>query len=269
MVPVSVVIIAKNKNDIIAGCIDMARLITDDIVIVDNQWDSYIDTLPPAGCRIYHRQWDNYAANKNKGINEAKYDWILSIDSDEIPDDDLVAALHTLKLTEPATVYNIKFKSYFGKKLIRFGKWGADHHVRLFNRNMVTWSESPVHETLTLGNIHQIKTPKGYIHHYSVKDTAECRSKAIKYAILGAQKYYLQGKKATLLKRYGSPVFNFIKNYIVYCGFLDGKEGWAIAITSVNQTWIKYHLLNQMELAGKLKPAYTDKGLAMNYLPNP
>jgi len=269
MVPVSVVIIAQNKNEIIPGCIDMIRLITDDIVIVDNQLDNGVDNPSSTGCRVYHQQWDNYASNKNKGISLAKYNWILSIDSDEIPDIRLVRALHGLKLTDPEMVYDIKFKSYFGKKLIRFGKWGGDHHVRLFNRDVITWSESPVHETLTLIAGTQIQPLNGYIHHYSVRDAAECRSKAIKYAVLGAQKCYLLGKKATLLKRYGSPAFNFIKNYLLYLGFLDGTEGWTIAVASVNQTWIKYHLLNQMEVNDKFKPIYADKSLMMKLQPVP
>jgi hypothetical protein len=73
------------------------------------------------------------------------------------------------------------------------------------------------------------------LHHFSVKGANDCKRKAIKYAILGAQKCYLQGKKATQLKRFGSPVFNFIKNYILYLGVLDGNEGWTMAITSVKR----------------------------------
>jgi glycosyltransferase involved in cell wall biosynthesis len=99
----------------------MATLITDDIVIVDNQRDNTADTALQHGYRVYHKQWDTYAANKNKGIALAKYDWILSIDADEIPDMALIIPLHDLKLSSAEIVYDVKFKSYFGKKLIRFG----------------------------------------------------------------------------------------------------------------------------------------------------
>jgi glycosyltransferase involved in cell wall biosynthesis len=90
----------------------MATLITDDIVIVDNQRDNTADTALQHGYRVYH---------KHKGIALAKYDWILSIDADEIPDMALIIPLHDLKLSSAEIVYDVKFKSYFGKKLIRFG----------------------------------------------------------------------------------------------------------------------------------------------------
>src|ERR1700753_937036 len=101
MVPVSVVIITQNKAEVIASCIDAAKLITDDVVIVDN--DSNDDTTTIAynkGCRVFHENWGGYGANKNKGNRLAKYDWILSIDADEIVDEELVRSLHELELND-------------------------------------------------------------------------------------------------------------------------------------------------------------------------
>src|SRR5580700_6608328 len=119
MVPVSIVIITKNEADIIASCIQMSKLITDDIVVIDNgSTDDTLDIAGTYGCRVYKRTWEGYGANKNKGIEAAKYNWILSIDADEVPDDELVSALHLLEFNDPATVYDIKFRTYFGKKPI-------------------------------------------------------------------------------------------------------------------------------------------------------
>jgi glycosyltransferase involved in cell wall biosynthesis len=259
MVPVSIVIITKNEADIIASCIEKARQITDDIVIIDN--DSTDETLEIAGnygCRIYKMPWAGYGANKNKGIEAAKYNWILSIDADEVPDDELISSIHKLKFNDAGTVYDIKFRSYFGKKPIRFGSWGRDHHIRMFNREAVKWSETLVHETLLLPNNVQVKKIKGRLHHYSVKDINEYDSKGSYYAKLSAKKYFKAGKKTNAIKLYISPLFGFIKNYIVYLGFLDGREGWHIAKTSVKNTRRKYHYLSQMENMPSKKQAVKD-----------
>jgi glycosyltransferase involved in cell wall biosynthesis len=257
MVAVSIVIITKNEADIIASCIEKARLITDDIVVIDN--GSTDDTLVIAdtyGCQIHKTAWDGYGANKNKGIEVAKYNWILSIDADEVPDDDLIKSLHELSLDNPAIVYDIKFRSYFGKKPIHFGSWGRDHHIRLFNRTLVKWSETMVHETLVLPANIQIKKISGLLHHYSVKDVKEYDTKSTYYAKLSAKKYYRSGKRANAMKLYISPFFGFVKNYIVYLGFLDGREGWDIAKTTVKNTRRKYLYLSQMENnPGKKQPA--------------
>jgi len=265
MVPVSVVIITKNEAEMILHSISMAKLITDDIIIVDNSSSDDTEKIALAnGCHIYHENWDGYGANKNKGIARARYNWILSIDADEVIDPQLAAALHELNYDDRHVVYDIDFKTYFGNKRIRFGSWGRDHHIRLFNRQLVKWSEMPVHETLLLPASMVKKKLPGYINHYSVKDEDECRAKAIHYAGLSARKHYIAGKKAGFIKLYLSPCFNFIRNYFLYLGLLDGKQGWIIAKNTAKHTWMKYHLLKQLAHAGKRK-AYTKNRLAYSY----
>src|SRR5438105_1708270 len=98
MVPVSIVIITKNEADFIGPCIKKASEITDDIVVVDSgSTDETRDIAASYGCRVLQKPWGGYGANKNAGIELAKYNWILSIDADEVPDDELIGSLHRLK----------------------------------------------------------------------------------------------------------------------------------------------------------------------------
>lgn len=252
MVPVSVVIITKNEAEMILRSISMAKLITDDIVIIDNNSSDNTEQIARAnGCRIYQENWDGYGANKNKGITRAFYNWILSIDADEIVDLKLVTALHQLDYDDPNIIYDINFRTYFGNKRIRFGSWGRDHHTRLFNRQLVKWKETPVHETLLLPSGIIKKKLNGHIDHYSVKDGDECRAKALHYAGLSASKHHIAGKTAGFIKLYLSPCFNFLRNYFLYLGLLDGRQGWIIAKNTAKHTWMKYYLLNQLVQADK------------------
>lgn len=254
MAPISIVIITKNKAQSIASSLDMAKLITDDIVIIDNgSTDETLTIAATYGCMVYPYGWHGYGANKNKGIELAKYDWILSIDADEVPDMELVNSLHNLWLKNPEVVYDIKFRSYFGEKRVRFGSWGRDHHVRLFNRTLVKWSEPLVHETLMPSKPIKKKQLNGYIHHYSVKNTFECNNKAVYYAKLSAEKYFISGKRTNIINLYLSPIFVFIKNYILLLGFLDGREGWIISKITFKNRWLKYHYLSYLENTNKNK----------------
>ncbi|MDB5002616.1 MAG: glycosyltransferase [Mucilaginibacter sp.] len=265
MIPVSVIIITKNEADIIADCIAAAKMITDDIVIIDNySTDETLNIALTEGCRVYQKNWDGYGTNKNKGIELAKYDWILSVDADEIADLELVMSLHSLKLNDPTMVYDIRFKSYFGKKLIRYGSWGRDHHIRLFNRILVKWAQSNVHETLILPDNAKMQRLDGYIHHYSVKDSTECNSKALYYARLSAEMYLSIGKKANAINLHISPLFGFIKGYILFGGFLDGKEGLQIARITYKNKWLKYHYLLRLENNLK-KKQYIKPNLVVEY----
>lgn len=247
MTPISVVIITKNEADSIARCIKACRLISDDIIVIDN--DSTDGTASIAfrkGCYVYHEDWDGYGANKNKGIDYAKHDWILSVDADEMPDEELIRGLRNLTLHNREIVYDIGFKSYYGKKPIRFGAWGRDHHIRLFNRQLVRWNEPPVHESLILSPVIKVKKLKGHIHHFSVKDNQECYGKTVHYAKLSAEKYFLFGERGSLVKLYLAPAFHFFKNYIIFLGFLDGREGWQIARSIARHTFLKYRLLQKL-----------------------
>ncbi|MGY3215252.1 glycosyltransferase family 2 protein [Mucilaginibacter sp. HD30] len=265
MIPISIVIITKNEAEIIEKSINAAKLITDDIIIIDNDSADGTEGIALAnGCRVYQKSWGGYGANKNKGSDLAAYNWILSIDADEVPDIELVLALHDLKLDDEQVVYDIKFRSFFGKRRIRFGNWGRDHHIRLFNKKHVKWSEPLVHETLILQGQVKIAALTGSINHYSVKDSFECDSKAIYYAKLSAAKYYQVGKRASFVNMYLSPFFNFFRNYILLLGFLDGREGWVIAKTIYKNRWLKYHYLNQMARSYS-KNEHLERDLAVEY----
>jgi (heptosyl)LPS beta-1,4-glucosyltransferase len=215
-------------------------MISDDIIIIDNRSTDGTPAIGSiSGCRVFDEYWDGYGANKNKGIQHAKYDWILSIDADEIPDIELIRSLHETDLNDPLNVYDIRFISYYGNKPVRFGSWGRDHHIRLFNRKTVKWDEPPVHETLVMPLAIQVKRLKGHIHHYSLKDLNEGHSKALHYAHLSAERYFNEGKKATAIKLYMAPAFHFFKNYIVYLGLLDGRRGFNIARMISRHTYLK------------------------------
>ena len=247
MIPVSVVIITKNEADFIVACLKAAKMITNDIVIVDNgSTDKTLQIAREYGCNVFENTWSGYGANKNKGIQLAKYNWILSLDADEVPDMELILSLYNLTFDDPVVVYDIKYNSYFGKKLIRHGRWGRDHHIRLFNRQLVQWTEPKVHEKLILPKNVRIQQLGGCLRHYSVKDENECHNKAIYYARLSAEGYFKAGKKASIINLYVSPVFGFLVDYILLLGMLDGKEGLEIARSIYKNKKFKYQYLREL-----------------------
>ena len=108
----------------------------------------------------------------------------------------------------------------------------------------------PVHENITGNNISKTTVP-GELLHYTMKDLNEYSQKTLLYAKLSANKYVEQGRKASLIRQFVSPVFSFIQNYIFRLGFLDGKEGFIIAYTSSKYIYLKYKFLNSLLKANK------------------
>ncbi|NNU34505.1 hypothetical protein HK413_11005 [Mucilaginibacter sp. S1162] len=121
-----------------------------------------------------------------------------------------------------------------------------------------------MHETLLLPDDTQMQRTDGAMHHYSVKDSAECYAKAIYYARLSAEKYLNSGKKVNMVNLYLSPVFSFVKSFILFGGFRDGKEGLDIARITYKNKWLKYHYLLRFENTRK-KKQYLKPNLAVEY----
>ena len=245
--PLSVVIITKNEAHIIGKTLQSLQGITSNFVIVDSgSTDNTIEICKTFGANIIETTWDGYGQNKNKGIDAAKYNWILNLDADEAIDDKLKAAIIQLKLEDENTVYNFKFKNFFCNKWIRHGEWAGDKHIRLFNRNKIKWNNAAVHESLTLSSETKVVMLPGNILHYTTQNIDEYIKKTVAYAKLNATKYHLQGKQASFFKLRLAPGLTFFQHYILRLGFLDGWEGFLIAKTTAWYTFLKYSFLKEM-----------------------
>ncbi|MEO7209729.1 MAG: glycosyltransferase family 2 protein [Chitinophagaceae bacterium] len=244
---ISVVIITKNEAHIIEKTLQSLQGEFHDIVVVDSgSTDDTVSICKKYNVHVIETTWDGYGSNKNKGIDVAKNDWILSLDADEALDDELKKSLLQIHVINDEEVFNIRRKNFFNNKWIRFGEWGFDNHLRLFNRKKIRWNNDEVHEKLILPNNYTITNLTGYILHYTVQSLEEFVKKNIMYARLNAIKYAATGKKSNFIKQYLSPVFSFLRNYIFRLGFLDGWEGFIIAKYNAYYTFLKYKYLADM-----------------------
>lgn len=247
MNPISVVLIAKNEAHIIADALRSVSSISDDIIVVDSgSTDGTQDIAQSLNARVIQTSWDGFGMNKNKGIAAAKHDWILSIDSDEVPDEMLLKTLTEIDLSNHSIAYKINRKSFFGAKMIRYGEWGNDFPVRLFYRANVRWNNAKVHEQLVLPPRLKVLPLKGFLLHYTMKDLADYATKMTGYALLNAERYHLEGKKSSWVKRNISPAFSFFQNYIFKLGLLDGREGYLVARMTAWYTFLKYARLYEL-----------------------
>jgi glycosyltransferase involved in cell wall biosynthesis len=247
MQKLSVVIICKNEAEVIGLTLLSFNGLTDDMVVYDNgSTDNTQEKVKQAGANLYEGSWEGFGKTKNKANALARYDWILSLDADEAINEELKNNLLQLHLADETKVYELKFKNFLGNKWLRFGEWGTDKHIRLFNRKRVIWNEASVHEALVFPEGYKMSSLKGYVLHKTASDLTEYKNKMRKYAELNAKEYFRQGKKGSGMKLYLSPAFSFIKNYFFKLGFLDGREGFSCARISALYTFLKYKKLSEL-----------------------
>ncbi len=247
MPPISVVIIAKNEAENIVDCIISVRLISNDIVVADSGSEDDTQTLAAkAGATLLQTDWKGYGQTRNEAAAIAVNNWILALDADERITPELAVAINHLTLDDDKVLYGFKRSNFLAGKKLRFGEWGRDKVFRLYNKQQAAWDLLLVHENVTGNGIYK-KLIAGELLHFTMKDLAEYQAKTMLYARLSAEKYVAGGKQATLLKRFISPAFSFVQNYIFRLGFLDGKEGRITACTDSKYIYLKYKLLHELQ----------------------
>jgi glycosyltransferase involved in cell wall biosynthesis len=243
----SIVIICRNDSHVIGRSLESLLGITDDIVVYDNgSTDGTQEIVKKLGARLYEGKWEGFGATKAKAIALAKYDWILNLDADEAVDDELNNTLKNWVPSSGKIVYTVAFKNFLGERHLKWGEWGSDFHVRLFNRKTVKWDEAPVHENLLMPDDITVQKLKGHIIHRTMEDIQDYSNKMVNYAMLSAEKYFQQGKKASWWKIRLSPGYTFIHYFILKLGFLDGYWGYVSAKMTAWYTFMKYARLREL-----------------------
>ena len=243
----SVVVVCKNAGKVIGETLQSLQGVTDDVIVYDNgSTDNTLEVVAGYPVQLHKGTWEGFGQTKRKANSLAKYDWILSLDADEAINTVLKASLQQFSPEHEAIVYDIAFNNFFGNTWLKHGEWGNDHHIRLFNKTLVNWNDSPVHEELMMPQNISVKKLSGAVLHRTAESIGDFEIKMKNYAALNAEKYFAKGKKAAPAKKWLSSVFSFIQNYFFRLGFLDGKAGFKCAVISAKYTFNKYKILESL-----------------------
>ena len=246
MIPVSIIIVAKNEENVIGACIDSIQHLSDDILICDTgSTDNTAIIARQKGAKVIELAWQGYGITKNIANTHAKYDWILQLDADEYIDERLKDNILKIDFSQKEYAYTIRRKRIFMGKILQFGAWGYEKKIRLFPRSFARWTDDLVHEKLELNNL-KVSRIQGCIYDQTFRGETEFSKKMETYAVMCAQKYFKQKVKGAGWKKFISPVYTFILNYIIRLGFLDGKTGLRHAIMITEYTYKKYSVLHNL-----------------------
>ncbi len=79
----SVTIIVKNEESNLKRCL-LSVSWADEIILVDTgSTDNTLNIARKFGCQIYNENWLGFGKTKRLAVDNAKNNWILSIDADE------------------------------------------------------------------------------------------------------------------------------------------------------------------------------------------
>jgi len=248
----SVVVITHNEARLIEDCLRSVQW-ADEIVVLDS--GSTDDTV--ARCRrftphVHVTDWPGFGPQKNRAIDHATGEWVLSIDADETVSPELRASIEiVLTQAHSPVAYEIERLSSFCGRPMRHSGWWPDPVLRLFRRGQARFSDDLVHEKV-LTNGGAIGRLSGLLMHQSVRSIEQSLDKANRYSSAGAQMQQVRGKRSGLGKAIVHGLWAFMRVYVFKRGFLDGREGFVLAVLNAEGTYYKY--LKLMYLTDPPKP---------------
>lgn len=258
MHPLSCVIITFNEERNIKRCIQSAWKVADEVIVVDSySTDQTVEIARELGAKVYLEKFRGYIGQKNYANSLASHNYILSLDADELLNDDLVQSILETKKTFLHRVYAMKRCARFYGKYIRHGLWYPDKKVRLFDRTIVRWGGMNPHDKIQLNSHFAIRQLKGEIIHNSFDNIDELICKNNQVSTAAAASLFANKVKSSWFKILVHPLWAFINGYIFKRGFLDGVIGLSIAVNSAHQVFLKYTKLYQFQAEQKKEPTTT------------
>lgn len=237
-------ILTKNSEKYLDAILGKIAGTVDEIKIIDSgstDATREISEKYPNVEFIFHR-FDNFRDQRDFALSTCTHDYVFFLDSDEIPNEDVVRHLQSLKESGFSDdVYTIRREWFvLGKRVhSMYPVVSPDYPVRLMNRRRVNFSKSSlVHEGpedfQTKSNL------DGCIFHYTFHDKNEMKQKLESYTDLAAIDLINKGKTVNLFKIAFNPLASFFKWYLYKNAYKDGLVGLTAGDFAYKYTLKKY-----------------------------
>lgn len=236
----SVIVITKDEEAVIGRCLESVRW-ADEIVVVDSgSRDRTVEIARALNANVVITQdWPGFGPQKNRALDAAHGDWVLSLDADEWVPAALAEEIKA-RLAQPgdAVGFRVPRRSTFCGREMRHSGWWPDYVLRLFRRGSGRFSDDLVHEQLVVRG--SIGTLRAHLMHEAFVDLEEVLHKANSYSTWNARSLRDRGQRGGLGKAIARGLWTFLRTYLLRAGFLDGREGFMLAVSNAEGTYYKY-----------------------------
>jgi glycosyltransferase involved in cell wall biosynthesis len=236
----SVILIVRNEAANITACLDSVRWADEIIVLDSGSCDNTIALCQAYTDNVVQTDWQGFGVQKNRALALASHEWVLSIDADERVSPALRQEIEqVIQQDNDITGWFIPRNSHYCGRLIRHSGWSPDHVLRLFKRECGQFTPERVHEKVLLN-----QGQTAYLHqpllHYSFADLDSVLAKINAYSRAGAAQKWAQGQTGGLGKAVLHGLWTFLRTYVLRLGFLDGQEGFMLAVSNAEGVYYRY-----------------------------
>ena len=248
--PVSAVLITRNAERLLAQVLAALKW-CDEIVVVDSgSTDRTMDIASSAGARVLRHEFAGYGPQKAWAVTQAKHDWVLVVDADEVVTPELQREIEQRLDRDAGSFvgYEVPISLVFLGRLMKHGGEYRMRHLRLYDRRRGSYNQNRVHERVELdGPVGKLDE---HMLHESYGSIESYFDKFNDYTPAGARDLHARGKTAgvaTIVLRFPA---TFIRQYFLRGHVLNGYPGFVWSLFAAMYPVVKYAKLREMTRPG-------------------
>ena len=239
---ISVNIIARNEEKKIADCLISAKLLADEIILVDMEsTDETVKISRKYVDEIYSYPQVGYVEPARKfGIKKCRGDWIFVLDADERITPKLSLEIkEKIKNTDSGIgAFAVPRANYNFGVWLKHAGWWPDYQVRLIHKsNFIDWPRKIHSFPKIKGKILNLEEP---LNHFAIDSIEQMMERTIRYSQKEVELLKRAGVKSNLLVMIRKMLGEFYRRGIKMGGFLDGVPGAIQVIYQTYSVFITY-----------------------------
>jgi glycosyltransferase involved in cell wall biosynthesis len=250
---ISGIVITKNEEEKIGGCLESLKKVADEIIVVDTGSTDETDQIArEKGAKVI-KATGGFSDWRNKGAKRATGDWLLYIDADErIPPALRKEILEKVNNYAEIALYAIPRKNIILGREMKHGGWWPDYVKRLMRKSAFKKWEGELHENPVVeGKLEHLKNPLVHLKHTKLSEMVE---KTNKWSEIEAKLLFESGHPKMSWWRFFRIMFSELWYRLIKLkGFLDGVEGVIYAIYQMWSKFITYGKLWEMQMEKERK----------------
>ena len=273
-VPISVLVLTKNEQKDLPGCLESVAW-CDDVIVYDSySTDETVAIAERFGARVVKRSFDNWAAHQNWGLANLpfKHPWVFYIDADERMTRELAEGIvSVMAKAGPEVAFRVQRRDFFMGTWLQHAQ-SSPFYLRLFRPekmryerlvNPVSVADGPVGSVS--GFLDHFPFSKGLSHWFErhnsystleamqiVQNRAAHTAFSWRLAFTAADFHERRYHQKELFYRVPMrPLVKFALLYLGKRGFLDGRAGFTYAVLQAIYEYMIVVKVREMEALKK------------------